>query len=152
MMRQFSLFVLSVITIFSPAMATEGRSDGAARLGTGPMPCRWRTLQSQGFEDPIGQGVELRFVGTVPAKVGHYYIYHWDFVNPETIHGRQSILILKYRCRYIGQYGIMAPPLRISGDTVFFDSPKKWGNKLRFANGLLPRQTWINGEVNNFRR
>lgn len=116
------------------------------------MPCRWKTLQSQGFSDPIGEGVSLRFLGTVPGRSRRYYLYHWDFVNTESLHGRQLIMILQYRCRYIGQYSVMANPSHIRKDTLFFRSSRRLGNKIRFVNGYLPSQAWIDGEVHAFAR
>jgi hypothetical protein len=145
--------IVSLAFVTATGIAAVGRHDKSeARLGTGPMPCRWKTLQSQGFADPIGEGVTLKYIGRVPGRTRAYHIYYWDFSNPVSLHGRQALLILQYRCRYIGQYSIMARPVRISGDTVFFDAPKKWGNRVRFANGLPPKQAWIDGEVNDFRR
>jgi hypothetical protein len=147
----FWLLLIGVM-IWVPAEAWARSRHGSGRFGTGPMPCRWKTLQSQGFGDPVGEGVTLRFIGTVPGRTRRYYLYHWDFVNPETIHGRQSILVLQYRCRYIGQYFVMAEPSRIVNDTLFFRAPKQRGNKLRFPKGHLPRQAWIDGEVHDFVR
>jgi hypothetical protein len=138
--------------IWAPTEAIARNGYRSKFLGTGSMPCRWKTLQSQGFGDPIGEGVKLRFIGTVPGISRRYYLYHWDFVNPVTIHGRQSIIILQYRCTYIGQYSVMAAPSHIVKDTLFFRSPKQFGDRIRFRNGSLPPQAWIDGEVNAFRR
>lgn len=148
--RFWALLLAAMICASTDALARNGNSS--AHLGTGPMICRWKTLQSQGFGSPIGQGVTLRFPGTVPGKYRRYYLYHWDFVNPETVHGRQSILILQYRRRCVGQYSVMAEPDYILKDTLFFRSPKEFGNRIRFVNGSLPAQAWINGEVNAFGR
>lgn len=152
-MCRFAAGVLLIGAMVLDHVGATARSDSPTmHLGSGPMSCRWQTLQSQGFSDPVGKGVTLRFLGTVPGSPRPYYIYYWDFINPEGGHGRKLIIVLKYRCRYVGQYSIDAQPSKVSGDTIFFDTEKKFGNSIRFVNGRPPRRAWIDGEVHDFVR
>jgi hypothetical protein len=121
-------------------------------FGHGAGRCSWHKLERQAPNLPMWEGVSIRFLGTIPARRHEYYIYHHVFLNPESLHGHQRILILGRGCIYAGEYYVMASPIYIHGNDIIFDAPKADGNVIHFANRLPPKEAWINGEINPFIR
>jgi hypothetical protein len=70
-------------------------------FGTGAAKCNWHDVEVQAPDLPMWEGVSIRFLGTIPARRHEYYIYHHVFLNPESLHGHQRILILGRGCIYM---------------------------------------------------
>ena len=121
-------------------------------FGTGPAKCNWHDLERQAPDLPMREGVSIRFLGNIPARHYEYFIYHYEFNNPENSHGHQRILVMGRGCKYAGQYYVIARPIRVRGNDIIFDAPKAYGNIIHFPNRMPPAQAWIDGEVHNFTR
>ena len=121
-------------------------------FGTGAAKCRWHDLERQEPNLPMWEGVSIRFLGTIPARHHEYFIYHHIFNNPENFHGHQRILVLGRGCKYAGEYYVMASPIRISGNDIIFDAPRKYGNVIHFSHRMPPKEAWIDGEIHAFVR
>jgi hypothetical protein len=147
----------SLSMCFSPHTSAEAKADPRQSthsrfFGQGTSRCPWSSLTSQGFSGPTGHGVTIRFLGTVPARRYEYFIYAHTFINPESEHGHERIIVMERGCKYAGQYYVMAQATRIRGNDILFNAPIEYGNVIRFSNRLPPAQAWIDGEVHEFMR
>ena len=68
----------------------------------------WKVLRAGHFGSPMSKGAQVRPVkGVLAANGTHYRFWEYSWVNPETQHGREELLVFEqtgHGLSYLGSY------------------------------------------------
>jgi hypothetical protein len=126
----------------------------------------WKVMRAGHFSGPMSQGAHVRPVkGSLAANGTRYRFWEYSWLNPETHHGRELLLVFEQAgsgLSYLGYYetdwedfkGAVHPVIR--GKTLFFPyhDIEILGDKRAFATSFEngPPPELIPGSVSKFNR
>jgi hypothetical protein len=107
-------------------------------------------LAQQGFSGALEGKIAIKRLGVFHCGSRTLEIlYHsWEESNPpgKAIHAAYRIVFLENGNKYVGQYMVQDPPVKITRTEIVFGYPEGDGNIIECEGDSLPKEVTLNGE------
>jgi hypothetical protein len=108
-------------------------------------------LRNQGFSGALKGDIAFTYLGDFACGTEEYRLFYfvWVQTRPRGVnpHGQQRIVLIGSGERYAGSYVISDRPVKINHDVLIFPYDAKDGNEIRCEQGGIPKEAWLDGEI-----